>query len=341
MGIHGTKVRPHEVSAVVPTYNDERYIVEALDSIVGQTARPGEIIVVDDGSTDATPHLVTDYIERHAHLIPIRHIRLQERSGSERARNIGIRESKGTWIASCDADDRWAPDKLERQLDYIERWTGRDALVVLGTQGFNMNAAGRVLSPLSLGLTTEAEFRTRRIDYGLCWLAHCSVMFEKAAFLAVGGYRLDYLGAEDLDLWSRMAELGAIINLEDRLVYYRKRPGSLQHLFFWEQQDNLLRISENLRRRATGAEELTLEQFRDTLRRAPRRQRLRQWRLRWGKYYYRTGSTNIVNSRVVQGAGQLALGAALDPGRAAGGARTVVAHHLPHPSRRRRRMMSG
>ena len=155
MGIHGTKVHPHQVSAVIPTYNDERYIVEALDSILAQTAGPGEIVVVDDASTDATPRLVTAYIERYAHLIPIRSIRLQARSGSERARNIGIRESTGTWIASCDADDRWAPVKLERQLEYIERWAGSDPIVVLGTQGFNMNAAGRVISPLSLGLITE------------------------------------------------------------------------------------------------------------------------------------------------------------------------------------------
>jgi len=340
MGIDGTKVHPHQVSVVMPTFNDERYIIEALDSILGQTARPGEIIVVDDASSDTTPRLLADYIERHAHLVPIRSIRLPARSGSERARNVGVGESNGTWIASCDADDRWAPVKLERQLDYIERWTGRDALVVLGTQGFNMNAAGRVISPLSLGLTTETEFRSRQLHNGLCWLAHCSVIFEKAAFLTAGGYRLDYLGAEDLDLWSRMAELGVVINIDDALVYYRKRPGSMQHSLFWEQQDNLLRISENIRRRAAGAQEFTLEQFRATLRSAPRSQRVRQWRLRWGKYYYRTGSTNVVNSKRVQGAGQLALGAVLDPGRAFSGARGVVAHRLPLRSPRRRRAMA-
>lgn len=97
------------VSVVVPVYNGERYLRETLESIVRQTCRDIEVLVVDDGSTDRSAAVADSFGP------PVRVIR-QENQGESVARNRGIDVARGTWIAYCDADDLWVPEKLEKQL---------------------------------------------------------------------------------------------------------------------------------------------------------------------------------------------------------------------------------
>jgi hypothetical protein len=125
-----------------------------------------------------------------------------------------------------------------------------------------------------------------------------------------------------------MAELGAVVNMYVPLVYYRKRRGSMQHTLFWQQQDNLLRVSENMRRRAAGTTELTFDQFRKQLSRAPCKERLTRRRTNQGKYHYRRGSTDIVNGSWLSGATQLGLAAALEPRRTTSGIARALGHRF-------------
>ncbi len=99
------------VSIVIPTYNSGKYLVAALSSALEQTYDARDIIVVDDGSTDDTPEIMATYNNRYA----MRYIRIN-RSGASHARNIGIREARGDYVAFLDADDMWFRDKLEKQL---------------------------------------------------------------------------------------------------------------------------------------------------------------------------------------------------------------------------------
>lgn len=100
------------VSCIVPVFNGERYLEEALDSILAQTSPPAELIVVDDGSTDATPQIVESYTDR------IRYFR-QSNRGPAAARNRGILAANGDLLAFLDADDLWLPEKLERQVAFL------------------------------------------------------------------------------------------------------------------------------------------------------------------------------------------------------------------------------
>lgn len=104
------------ISVVIPAYNREKTIEMCLDSIVNQTYKPMEIIVVDDCSTDNTVSKVKEYQCDY-----VRVIKCDENHGAQRARNIGIREAKGDWIAFLDSDDEWYPDKLEKQVEAIEK----------------------------------------------------------------------------------------------------------------------------------------------------------------------------------------------------------------------------
>jgi glycosyltransferase involved in cell wall biosynthesis len=104
-------VRP-VVSVVIPAFNAARYLGEALDSVFGQTLTDLELVVVDDGSTDETPQVVQGYGSR------VRYVR-QPNAGVASARNRGVAESSGRYVAFLDADDVWLPGKLERQLEAL------------------------------------------------------------------------------------------------------------------------------------------------------------------------------------------------------------------------------
>ena len=107
------KIHSPTVSVVIPCYNGADFIRETLDSVLTQTVAPIEVLVVDDGSTDESAEIAESY----GH--PVRVIR-QTNQGESVARNRGIDEARGDWIAFVDADDLWAPNKLERQLEAIE-----------------------------------------------------------------------------------------------------------------------------------------------------------------------------------------------------------------------------
>ena len=99
------------VSIIVPVYNAEPYLAEALDSALAQSYRPAEIIVVDDGSTDGSAEIAQRYLEvRYFH---------QANQGASAARNLGVRASHGGFLAFLDADDRWTPNKLDVQIGYL------------------------------------------------------------------------------------------------------------------------------------------------------------------------------------------------------------------------------
>lgn len=101
-----------QVSIIIPTYNRARYVTKAIDSVLAQTYKDYEIIVVDDGSKDDTREALKPYIDK------IRYI-YQENAGVSAARNTGIRAAKGEWVAFLDSDDEWLPEKLAVQMDCV------------------------------------------------------------------------------------------------------------------------------------------------------------------------------------------------------------------------------
>lgn len=107
---------PATVSTIITTYNYAQFITAAIESVLTQTRRPDEIVVVDDGSTDQTAALVADYAAQGVRYI------LKENGGAGSARNRGLRETTGELVTFLDADDRWLPDKLERQLAHLARY---------------------------------------------------------------------------------------------------------------------------------------------------------------------------------------------------------------------------
>jgi glycosyltransferase involved in cell wall biosynthesis len=209
------------VSVIIPTYNGERYLEGALESIFTQTYKNYEVIVVDDGSvTDSVARICDKYKGG------IKYIR-QQNKGLAAARNTGIKSSCGEYISFLDDDDVWYPEKLEKQVTFYEdlKKKGIDAgIVYTGCHVLleNDNAKCSVLYR-SAGNNYRALLFLNFIG------PPSSVIVSKSVLEEVGLFdeNMKSMGAEDYDLWLRIAREKPVYSINEFLVLYRSRKNSL------------------------------------------------------------------------------------------------------------------
>jgi len=203
------------VSVIIPAYNAAAFLGETLDSALAQTYPNLEIIVVDDGSTDATPEILESYGDR------IR-VRRQTNAGQAAARNFGARESHGELLAFLDNDDLWDPEKIARQVALLSRFP--DALAVYCDHRA-INAQGQPLSSSgALGYQRASGDILKAMLLSCCIITPGLVLLRRRAFDEVGGFNQSQLmrGHDDYDLWLRLATRGSFIYSPDTLVSYRR-----------------------------------------------------------------------------------------------------------------------
>ena len=217
------------VSVVMPAYNAEPYLADALDSALAQTHRQLEIIVVDDGSTDGTP----DVLARYADEPRVRAVR-QENAGPAAARNRGLAEAQGQYVAFLDADDLWAPHKLEEQLALFRR-SGALGLVYSLRHGRILNDRGEWIDDAERN-RDYARFRAAgRYCRGRCFrhvvedifIALSSVMIPRRVLDHVGGFDPDLITAEDRHLYARIAHDYEVDYVDEPLVVMRRHGDNL------------------------------------------------------------------------------------------------------------------
>lgn len=196
------------VSIIIPMYNAEKYIKEAIDSVLKQTYKDFEIIVIDDGSTDNTKSKLLDYGSQIKYIY-------QENAGPAVARNRGIKEAKGEYIAFLDADDIWMPEKLERQ---IRKLKNNSEFGVIHTDRLRLEPDGSVKPNEKIvpeGFIFEELLRNNFI---IC----SSVLVKKECFNEVGLFDEDRKNrAEDYDMWLRISRKYAISFIAEPLIKYR------------------------------------------------------------------------------------------------------------------------
>lgn len=204
------------VSVVMPCYNGEPYLTQALDSALAQTHRPVQIIVVDDGSKDRSADVVRDYAAR----FPGRGFQLiqQANAGEPAARNTGIRASTAAWVAQLDTDDWWEPIKLERQLAAAKAAGPNCVMVHTAVVGhFPDGRTGSTShTPTSdrVGWCTKALLEPASIG-------HPSIMVRRDALTKIGGYDPSYKQACDIDLYFRLSVVGTFAHVPEFLLHYR------------------------------------------------------------------------------------------------------------------------
>lgn len=208
------------VSVVIPTYNCERFLGRAIDSALGQTYRDFELIVVDDGSTDGTRSLVAGYGDAVRYLY-------QPNQGVSAARNLALSQTGGEFIAYLDADDLWSPEKLARQVEYLDAHP---------TCGF-VHTEISVIDEQEKVLHARFNHDTgRTVPQGRCvrdvlsrsHIQTLTVLERRDAFNDVGAFDLRLSVAEDYLHWILIVLRGYEVGyLSEPLGSYRWRAGSL------------------------------------------------------------------------------------------------------------------
>jgi glycosyltransferase involved in cell wall biosynthesis len=198
------------ISVVIPAYNSEPFIADAIESVLAQTVPPDEIIVVDDGSTDRT----ADVLQRFGSRV---HLLQQANKGPSAARNRGAAAARSAWLAFIDADDTWLPTKLQRQLEIA---AAEDVKMVY-TDRFNVGNKGAL---------PDVQSQVQRLYRGDVFLdllqegnhiSLSSVLIDTALFQTLGGFAEHIRSGEDWDLWIRLAERHRIGVVEEPLLRYR------------------------------------------------------------------------------------------------------------------------
>ena len=193
------------VSVIIPTYNRKNLLKRALHSVISQTFVPQEIIVVDDGSSDRTKDWVSERFP------DVRYI-YQDNSGVSSARNAGIKEAKGSWIAFLDSDDEWMPNKLEQQKRVINSF--QEAWLCHTNEIWIRN--GVRVNQMKKHQKYGGDVFENCLD--ICRISPSSVLIKKEVFEMVGLFDESLKVCEDYDLWLRITAVLPVIFLDQPLI---------------------------------------------------------------------------------------------------------------------------
>ena len=233
-----------KVSVVMSVYNGERFLRQAVDSILSQTFTDFEFVVVDDGSTDGTEEILKGYTDPRLRMIR------QENTGLIGSLNRAVDIASGEYIARMDADDISSPRRLELQLEWLE---SHPCTAVLGTQVAQIDEAGGAIRRHYYPVRSDAIGKA--LLRGATAICHGSVILRRACFERAGGYRQRLEHAEDYDLWLRMIESYEVENLTGVLYLKRLTLDSVSFANFLAQQRGAAYALDCARRRRAGLPE--------------------------------------------------------------------------------------
>ena len=211
------KTASPQISVVIPVYNQAQYLSETIDSVLGQTYRNFEIIIIDDGSTDASPVIARHYGDS------IRYFR-QENQGLAGARNSGIHAARSDIICLLDSDDAWSPAYLEKMMEMVSRHAGA---TVFYCQAQCIDANGQILPQIVGGSRTRSD-DTYRTLLRANFLIPSTITMRRPAIIDAGLFDVAFRRLQDWELWIRLSKSGhRFVGLADVLVRYRIHSSSL------------------------------------------------------------------------------------------------------------------
>lgn len=245
-----------KISVVMSVYNGEDFLAEAIESVLNQTYKDFEFIIVDDGSTDSTPKILAKYQALDQRIIIDSHANM----GLANSLNRAIDIAKGEWIARIDADDIMLPNRLEEQTKFVE---ANPEVDVVATWVYYIDEHSKVFRLLDFPkdlVTWEDNQRYFKENKGV-GIIHPSVMYRKASFLKTGGYRNVNPG-QDTDLWFRMQEQGLIFSVIHKpLTKYRASQNSIVISQKLAQRYHYQWTLHNMLRRRQGLPEISKKEF--------------------------------------------------------------------------------
>lgn len=212
--------RVPRISVIMPAYNAARYLRQAVTSILDQTFPDFEFIIIDDGSTDASAEILSEFasVDHRVRVLS------RTNTGIVGALNDGIAIARGELLARMDADDIAISSRFERQIAYLDT---HPKCVAVGSSVFIMDEDGNEIVLDSE--PTEHEQIEEKLLNGQGSLCHPTVVMRTEIVRRVGAYREQYRLAQDMDLFLRLGELGRLANIREPLLRYRWHLASITH----------------------------------------------------------------------------------------------------------------
>ncbi len=205
------------VSIITPSYNTADFISDTINSVINQSYKNWEMIIVDDCSADNTDDVVAAFCDER-----IKYFKNEKNSGAAFSRNKALKEAKGRWIAFLDSDDLWTSDKLEKQITFMKE----NGYAFSYTNYSEINE----LSEYSGVLVTGPKHITKTGMYNYCWPGCLTVMYD---FNAVGLIQIeDIRKNNDYAMWLKAIKKADCYLLDENLAMYRKRKGSISNHSF-------------------------------------------------------------------------------------------------------------
>lgn len=208
------------ISILMPAYNSERFISEAIDSMLNQTFKDFEFLIIDDASTDKTRNIIRNYQKRDKR---IRVITNKKNLKIAATLNIGINKAKSEIIARMDPDDISHPDRLFIQYQFLK---SHPKVAIVGA---NIQIIGNGNKLLCKREYPTASVKLKRIMFRYSPFAHPAIMFRKKVFEEFGGYDETMAVCEDIDLWFKIGGKYEFANIPKTLLTYRLVPSSGTH----------------------------------------------------------------------------------------------------------------
>jgi glycosyltransferase involved in cell wall biosynthesis len=209
-------VKRPKITVLMPVYNAGKYIHEAIASVLNQTCDDFELLIINDGSTDETVDTIQSFNDPRIVLVN------KEHEGTPSALNTGLRIAQGSYIARFDADDICTPQRLEKQLNFLE---DHPDYVLVGSDAEYILENGDYLFGFQCIAHSNEEIQNNLYVY--CPCIHSAVMYKRDDVIKAGGYNVHAHHFEDYLLWTSLAKTGKLQNLREPLIKVRINPSSV------------------------------------------------------------------------------------------------------------------
>lgn len=299
----------NSLSVVMPVYNQERFLAETIESVLAQTYRQYEFIILDDGSTDKTAEIIQTYAAKDNRIIPF----FNSNAGRANATNTAVTKASGKLCALIDADDLMLPNRLETQMAFH---LANPDITATSCHAFFINDKGQLLGKQRHpALTTIEEGQKALANNDIIYCSITGLMVYKDAFLKIGGLRSQFWPCDDVDFANRLMEAGYyLIIIQAFLMKYRMHPYATTtkkplHVF-----DMYGYVGNCNTMRRTGKPEVTFEEY------INQRKKIESWwvslnrkRYNYAQIFFRQAAYEMMSKNYLRFFLQISMSSFLSP----------------------------
>ena len=295
------------VTVIMPVFNTEKFLSEAIESVLKQTHQKFSFIIIDDGSTDSSASIIESFAAKDSRIRLIR----QQNLGHAESMNRALQLSSTDWAFRLDSDDVMLPHRIEKQISFIQ---SQPEITIASCRANYIDDKGRIFGATANDLKTVSDLRklVRRGD--AVGLLQPGVVMRRDRVMAIGGYRGQFWPADDIDLWTRLAEQGRLILIQDEiLMKYRIHRTSIITSNFMNSRKQYEWVRACIDARRNHHSEPDINEFSHIWNSVSRWQRVNRWRKTFAKYMYRSAGQDFLYRKYAAGIVRYLLASACQP----------------------------